>query len=183
MKTATEVLRDEHALILRALDTLEYATDQLERGDALAESWWTALVAWLRAFADRGHDAREERAFFPTMALAGVPVGRRGPLGALQRQHEEGRALIEVMAGSDPARRAMAARRYVALVRSHIDGEQRLLFPLAEAVLAPAAQRAILREFEALDAELGREATLGHAERALGRLRMELVRAELPLAS
>jgi hypothetical protein len=36
MKMPTATLRDEHVLILRALDALESAADRLERGDAAA---------------------------------------------------------------------------------------------------------------------------------------------------
>jgi hypothetical protein len=39
-----------------------------------------------------------------------------------------------------------------------------VLFPLADAVLDEPAQRALAREFEAVEAEQGREALIGEAE-------------------
>ena len=48
MNTPTETLRDEHVLILRALDLLETAAARVERGLATPEGWWADVIAWLR---------------------------------------------------------------------------------------------------------------------------------------
>jgi hemerythrin-like domain-containing protein len=74
------------------------------------------------------------------------------------------------MATDEPAARALLAREYVGLLREHIDKENGILFPLADAVLDDAAQRALRREFEAVEAEQGRDASIAHAEAAVERL-------------
>lgn len=164
MKTPTDILREEHVVILRALAVLESATARLARGAALPDGWWAELIEWLRAFADRNHHAKEERALFPAMARAGVPAGSGGPIGVMLEEHAEGRALVQAMAAGGPGERAVAARKYIELLRNHIDKENGVLFPLADAVLEDDARRALGRDFEAVGDELGRGASISYAE-------------------
>ena len=69
MLTPTETLRDEHRVILRALELLERATARPP-----AEAWWAETIAWLRTFADHNHHAKEETALFPAMVPTPVRV-------------------------------------------------------------------------------------------------------------
>ena len=169
MPTPTDVLRDEHRVILRALDVLEAAAARLAGGRLLPEGWWPEIIAWLRGFADRTHHAKEESSLFPAMVKAGVPSAG-GPIGVMLEEHERGRALVRAMEAGEPAARAAKAREYVVLLREHIDKENGVLFPLADAVLDESAQRALQREFDAVEAELGREASIPRAEAAVERL-------------
>jgi len=167
--TPTDVLREEHRVILRALDLLEAAARRLGAGTPLPEGWWPEIIEWLRGFADRNHHAKEERSLFPAMVKAGVPLSG-GPIGVMLEEHERGRALIRAMETGEPAARAARAREYVTLLREHIDKENGVLFPLADAVLDDRAQAALTREFEGVEAEQGREASVPHAEAAIERL-------------
>lgn len=169
MASPTDVLRDEHRVILRALDVLDGAAGRVMGGAALPEGWWDDLIGWLRAFADRNHHAKEEKSLFPAMAKAGVPC-EGGPIGVMLEEHEQGRALIQRMAAGEPAQRATAARQYGQLLRDHIDKENGILFPLADAVLDEQAQRALEREFEVVETEQGMLALTGRAESAVERL-------------
>ena len=169
MPTPTDVLRDEHRVILRALDVLEAAAARLAGGRPLPDGWWPEIIAWLRTFADKNHHAKEETSLFPAMVKAGVPsVG--GPIEVMLEEHQRGRALVRAMEAGEPAARAAKAREYVTLLREHIDKENGVLFPLADTVLDEAAQRALQREFEAVEAEQGRDASIPHAEAAVERL-------------
>jgi hemerythrin-like domain-containing protein len=165
----TDVLRDEHRVILRTLDTLEQAAGRLASGGALADGWWAEIIEWLRAFADRNHHAKEESSLFPAMVKVGVP-SEGGPIGVMLEEHRQGRALIAAIEAGAGAARVAAARQYVALLRAHIDKENEILFPLADAVLEPQAVDAIRREFEAVEIEQGAVATIPHAETGLARL-------------
>ena len=149
MATPTEVLRDEHRVILRALDLLERASTRTP-----AEAWWAEMTAWLRAFADKNHHAKEETALFPAMVKAGVPSDN-GPIAVMLEEHVEGRKLVQVMATENGAARARACRAYVTLLRAHIDKENEIVFPLADSVLDARAQAALQREFEAVEVEHG----------------------------
>jgi hemerythrin-like domain-containing protein len=91
--SATDRLRDEHELILRALLILDSAAERLGAGGALPEQRWTDTIGWLRDFADRNHHAKEETALFPAMLDAGVPA-ERGPLAGVLVGPTEGRARL-----------------------------------------------------------------------------------------
>jgi hemerythrin-like domain-containing protein len=167
MRSPTEVLRDEHCVILGALLSLEQAGERLSAGGALPEGLWTRLIAWLRDFVDRNHHAKEEDALFPAMVHAGVPAGG-GPIDVMLEEHAEGRDLLRAMETGTAAERAAAARRYVDLLRDHIDKENALLFPLADAVLDAEAQAALLRQF--VGAEAGAAMVTAGAEAGADRL-------------
>jgi hemerythrin-like domain-containing protein len=143
----TETLRDEHRVILRALDLLERAA-----GRAVPDDWWTAALGWVGAFADRNHHAKEEAALFPAMAKAGVPSDE-GPVAVMLEEHAEGRRLVATMRTGTGDARARACHDYVALLRAHIDKENEIVFPLADAVLDAQAQAGLRREFEAVETE------------------------------
>lgn len=166
-RSATEILRDEHGVILGVLRSLEHAAERLSGGDALPDGLWTGLIAWLRDFADRTHHAKEEDALFPAMVRAGVPAGG-GPIDVMLEEHTEGRDLLRAMETGAAAERAAAARRYVGLLRYHIDKENDLLFPLADAVLDAEAQTALSQQFAS--AAAGAHRAVADAEAGAGRL-------------
>ena len=163
MKSPTDVLRDEHRVILKGLATLEAAAARLASGEELPERSWSALVDWFRMFADRTHHAKEEDVLFPAMVKAGAP-SEGGPIDVMLEEHVQGRALLQALATGDRARRVAAAREYVELLRDHIDKEHGIVFPLAEAVLDGAAARAVASAFDRVQAERGKDAILEYAE-------------------
>ncbi len=173
MMSPTDVLREEHRVILRALVLLESAADRLARGRTVPDGWWGRLIGWLRAFADLNHHAKEERYLFPALAKAGVPSAG-GPVGVMLAEHVEGRGFIQTMQNNDAARRVEAARRYVQLLRDHIEKENGVLFPLTEAVLDERARQTLAREFAMVEAEQGRDASIEHAEAEMERLEATL---------
>jgi hemerythrin-like domain-containing protein len=168
MTTPTETLRDEHVLILRALDVADAAAAALERGDDPGDAFWTGLVGWLRGFADRNHHAKEEQALFPALQRAGVP-SEGGPIGVMLAEHVDGRGFIRAM-DLGGRQRAGAARAYVRLLRAHIEKENEVLFRIAEAVLDDRTQSEVAGRFDALAAEVGSDASYAVAETALDRL-------------
>jgi hemerythrin-like domain-containing protein len=120
MTTPTDTLREEHVVILRALDALAGAAERLATGRALPAGWWEEMIAWLRAFADRNHHGKEEESLFPAMLKAGAP-SPGGPIDVMLDEHVEGRALIQAMASGPPGERARTAQRYVEFLRDQID--------------------------------------------------------------
>lgn len=162
MRSPTDVLRDEHRVILGALTTLERAAERLDAGGPLPSGWWEQMLDWLRAFADRNHHAKEETSLFPAMVKAGVPA-EHGPIAVMLEEHVQGRALIRGMAAAG-ATRAAAAREYVSLLRDHIAKEDGIVFPLADSVLDEAGVAAVGREFETVEIEQGRDASIAYAE-------------------
>jgi hemerythrin-like domain-containing protein len=169
MTRPTDTLREEHRVILRAIALLEVAAGRPTDGRPLPEGWWENLLDWLRNFADRNHHAKEETYLFPALAQAGVPAAG-GPVSVMLEEHTEGRALIQAMAHGHAARRVEAARRYVHLLRDHIDKENGVLLPLADAVLDSQGQLLLARAFEEVEAGQGPRASIEHAEADVDRL-------------
>lgn len=170
MPTATDTLRAEHSVILRGLALLEIAAERLARSGSLPAGWWDELLDWLRAFADDTHHGKEEQYLFPALAKAGVPATGGGPIAVMLTEHDQGRALVRAMAAGDAASRVAAARGYVWLLRDHIEKENGVLFPLAEAVLDPDTQRLVLRGFERVEADVAPATSIARAEAAVDRL-------------
>jgi hemerythrin-like domain-containing protein len=86
------------------------------------------------------------------MMAAGAPA-EGGPIAVMLEEHAAGRALIRAMGADAPASQAEAARRYAELLRRHIEKENDVLFPLADALLDDADQDGVGRAFADLDAE------------------------------
>ena len=173
MWSAMDMLRDEHRVILRGLVVLESAADRLAKGEALPEGCWERLIRLLRLFADLNHHAKEERHLFPALVKAGLP-SEGGPVSVMLAEHAEGRQFIQAMETAEAGRRSEAARRYVRLLRDHIEKEHGVLFPLAEIVLEERAQNVLAHDFEAVEAEQGRDASIEHAEAEIERLETAL---------
>jgi hemerythrin-like domain-containing protein len=165
----TQTLREEHRVILRAIALLEVAAGRLGDGRPLPDGWWNELLDWLRAFADLNHHGKEERYLFPALAQAGIPADG-GPVSVMLEEHTQGRALVQAMASGQPERRAEAARRYGHLLRDHIDKENGVLLPLAEAVLDPQTQLLLARGFEKVEVQQGPAAFIELAEAEVDRL-------------
>ncbi len=173
MPRPTDALREEHRVILRVLALLESATSRLARGETVPAGWWEGLIGFLRTFADLNHHAKEERYLFPALAKAGVP-SEGGPVAVMLSEHVEARGLVEAMQAEDTSQRVEAARRYVQHLRDHIEKENGVLFPLAEAVLEERVQETLTQEFGTVEAEHGRDASIEHALALVERLETAL---------
>lgn len=157
----TQILVEEHTLILQALDALEQKLAQVENGAPADRAYFERAVEFIRTFADRCHHGKEEDLLFKTMVDRGFPR-EVGPIAVMLHEHEVGRAFVRGMAeasanaATDPA----AARRiiengrgYIQLLRAHIDKENSILFPMADNVLSPEDQAYLEKEFARFEAE------------------------------
>jgi hemerythrin-like domain-containing protein len=159
--TPTEVLVEEHALILQALDALEQKISKLESGAPADRAYFEKAVEFLRTFADKCHHGKEEHLLFKTMVDRGFPL-QGGPIAVMLSEHDVGRSLIRGLAegaaklGQDPAASRQVienGRGYIRLLRAHIDKENTILFPMADSVLGPQDQEDLGKEFERFEAE------------------------------
>lgn len=169
MMTATDTLRAEHEVILRALEVLDAAAARQAQGSPVPDSFWPEIVQWLRTFADTNHHAKEEASLFPAMQKAGVP-SEGGPIGVMLSEHTEGRRLIQAIATGTGNARATAAHQYVQLLRAHIDKENNVLFMIADGVLDDQVFAELRRQFDTVEAEQGVSASIPHAEAAVAKL-------------
>ena len=102
----------------------------------------------MREFADIGHHAKEEGFLFKEMADGGFPA-EDGPIGVMLRDHDEGRGSCrhpderaqQSAAWSDSERQRIceASRGFADLMRSHIQKEDGILYPMARHHLTPEA--------------------------------------------
>ena len=146
---AIETLMAEHQQILGAIDALEaYAGQVIRGGGEPAELGH--FVTFIREFADAHHHAKEENMLFKAMTEAGFSRDA-GPVGVMLHEHDQGRALVGQLAdvaqaptpwsSHDRERLHAAALGYADLLRAHIQKEDGILYPMAEARLPDAAAR------------------------------------------
>jgi len=176
---AIALLMDEHQLILRALDALDAFAGKLARGGE-DKAELTRFVAFIRDFADARHHGKEEDILFEAMIGAGFPR-QAGPIAVMLMEHDEGRGRLAVMrelaaqaapwTDADRARLGEAAHGYTSLLRGHIEKEDSILYPMAQARLPPEVLERVDASCEAFEA---RHAGEGGTD-ALRRLGADLV--------
>ncbi|MGQ9800745.1 MAG: hemerythrin domain-containing protein [Candidatus Saccharicenans sp.] len=160
---STEQLKKEHQAIKMMLKIMTEIARLLETGQGADLKDLNDILEFLRIFADRCHHGKEEELLFPALESAGVPRDR-GPLGVMLSEHQSGRALIKDMDEtlSAMARReeraglnfARQARAFVELLTAHIDKEDNVLYPLAEARFNQKIQKKLTQGFEKIENEM-----------------------------
>jgi hemerythrin-like domain-containing protein len=160
---STDVLREEHAWILRMLQCLERVSADSERRGRLEPDGAAELLALFTHFADGVHQEREERCLFPRLLARARSVSERVELGRLCGEHEEERRAMarlthELLGAVYGDARSLLdfqreARRYVELQRRHVLLENQRLLPLAEALLSSEDDEAVIRGFASLERE------------------------------
>ncbi len=157
----TEILMDEHQIILAVLDAAEREVQRIgETGEVRVERV-EQMVDFFRNFADRCHHAKEENLLFVRMEERGMPR-QAGPIGVMLYEHDLGRGHVRAVAealpraASDPAAR-QAVRdhlaQYIQLLRDHIYKEDHILYPMADQLLLPEDQVDLERAFEQVERE------------------------------
>lgn len=157
---ATEVLMNEHRGIEQMLTVAEKAAQRVQAGGSVPPVVFLNMADFLRNFADKCHHSKEETQLFPAMEKAGVPRDG-GPIAVMLAEHEQGRGYIRTLvdaseryAKGDKSATApllAAVRGYVALLRAHIEKEDGILFPMADAVLKTPEQARLYDAFEDIE--------------------------------
>ena len=121
------------------------------------------LVDFIGAFADGFHHGKEETCLFPALDRRGI-AHDGGPLAAIERQHQIERALTAEMRGAveqyrevDPASRSRfieSASKYVDHLIGHMEGEESLLFRIADEVLEESDKAALAEAFKQAEEQL-----------------------------
>ncbi len=120
------------------------------------------ILDFFRVFVDRCHHGKEEEYLFPTMEKSGIPADK-GPISVMLHEHTGGRnavkaiseALAQVRQGDVEATGAVAVNLAILdeHLRSHIDKENEVLFPMADKVFTSGDQQALVASFEKHEAE------------------------------
>jgi hemerythrin-like domain-containing protein len=156
----TDILRQEHQLILKVLGAAEREARAIAGGAAVDPDRLASFVDFIRNFADHCHHAKEEDLLFVRMGEKGFPL-QGGPIAVMLHEHELGRAHIKAVADSIAAAAAgVAAARtvivehlaaYAALLRQHISKEDNILYPMADQVFSEDDQSALVADFERVE--------------------------------
>lgn len=159
---STDVLMNEHRLIERVLEAAEAAADHLERGVAVRPGFFLDAAAFIAGFADGCHHHKEEGVLFPAMLRGGLP-GESGPIPVMLHEHQQGRELTRAIReaatrmqegdGGAAGRLVGSVRAYTALLRNHIAKEDGVLFPMADTMLSPQAEREVMEGFDRVERE------------------------------
>lgn len=158
MKTnVTQVMSDEHQLILRMITLVERNTELMEQGKFRNWQFFLDAIDFIRNYADRFHHAKEEDVLFIELVKNGMPE-KQSPIEAMQMEHEQGRAFVRGL--EEAAQKALAgepgqipiiaenAKGYAELLRGHIDKEDTILYPLAERVLPEEVREQMLTAYD-----------------------------------
>jgi hemerythrin-like domain-containing protein len=138
-------------------------SDRLESGKKVDPKHLESILEFIKVFADKCHHAKEEDLLFPALEKAGIPK-EDGPVGVMLLEHDEGRRYVkalgegiaqytedDISAGSKIAENA---RNYMALLSQHIDKEDNILYPMADARITDAEQLMLEKEFEKIESEI-----------------------------
>ena len=163
MKTnVTQVMVDEHKLILRMITLVERNTVLLEEGKFRNWQFYLDAVDFIRNYADRFHHAKEEDVLFLELIKNGMPE-KQSPIEAMHMEHDEGRAHVRAI--EEASQKALDgeagqtsiiaehAKGYAALLRGHIEKEDDILYPLAERVLPEEVRSGMLTAYESAEAQ------------------------------
>jgi hemerythrin-like domain-containing protein len=159
---ATEILMQEHEVILRVIAALEMQAGCLRAGQPVRPGFFLDAADFIKGFADGCHHRKEEGVLFEAMIAAGLPR-QAGPVAVMLAEHEQGRGYTRGMrdaanrlaAGDGAARGEVVSNAlgYAALLRQHIQKENGILFPMADQMIPAARQGQVTDAFEHIEHE------------------------------
>jgi hemerythrin-like domain-containing protein len=146
---STELLIQDHKIILRALDVLEQMAKRVENHQVLEHDDVETLLRFLRSFADDYHQGKEESALFPELRRAFAT--QDGPLRQMLFEHDQERSLVEGIEDALFTRKGLEfvhfAHRLVELMRDHVRKEDRILFGIVDRSLSEGQDENVVNQF------------------------------------
>jgi hemerythrin-like domain-containing protein len=171
----SDVLKEEHRHILRALDVLEAMAARISHGEALNKRDAKDIVSLLNGFADRHHQGKEEAVLFPAL-LEDRGQKHFDKLCHLLFEHDQERSLAggleEAVETSNVKEFLFCAEQLIRKTRAHIDSEDRVLLPLADSVLSPGENDRVAGELRNFD-HVWQLQVLGHLLERLDEMERE----------
>ncbi len=159
---STDELKNEHEGILLMLKIIKAISANMEQGDQVSATHLDGIMEFLSVFVDRCHHGKEEDFLFPALEATGI-LREGGPIGVMLSEHQRGREIVAKLkeavnlykSGNQnaPADFTRLAADYISLLTQHIDKENNVLFPMADARLDPAEDIRLFESFEKLEKE------------------------------
>lgn len=160
--TPTEQLKEEHGGVKVMLRIIGKICERMESGKPVPVQHLEQILEFLKVFVDTCHHGKEEEHLFPALEAAGFPRDD-GPVGQMLREHEQGREFVRGMGAAVKAYAGGAttgtadfisnARGYTQLLLTHIEKEDTVLYPIADARLTAETQAALAVAFERVEEE------------------------------
>jgi len=148
---STTHLEDDHKLILRSLGILDEMTGRVEEGQTLHSRDAEEVVLFLKGFADRFHQGKEEGVLFPAL-LRNRSEKHDADLSAAVFEHDRLRSLMEGLEESirthNSSEFVYFARRLSRVLRDHVKEEEQNLFEIVNRTLAPSEDEAVKEEMQ-----------------------------------
>jgi hemerythrin-like domain-containing protein len=145
----TDLLRQDHNIILRALDVLRCIIEG-ENPERLDQNDITALLRFFRVFADEHHHMKEESVLFPE--LMRTSQAEAGPLRHLLFEHSQERSVLEgleeAFRRTKTAEFVLFANRLTERVQNHIQKEDGILFPIVDVLISSELDEKVRAGFE-----------------------------------
>ncbi|MDP1760461.1 MAG: hemerythrin domain-containing protein [Candidatus Woesebacteria bacterium] len=162
MKTALQILSDEHKNILEVISSLLKECDSIESGSTIDKNFFKKAIDFIRGYADKFHHAKEEDILFKEFnKLAEEGCVHCNPTQQMLLEHDLGRNFIkELEKGveeNNGEKVIKNARGYAHLLQDHIFKEDNILYPMADESLSPSVKNDILNQFKQVERELNRE--------------------------
>jgi hemerythrin-like domain-containing protein len=146
---ATEQLKKEHKAIKAMLDILRQICRRIQAGQKPDQEHLEQVVEFTQVFADKCHHSKEEEVLFRAMENAGVHK-EDGPIGVMLLEHKKAREYVQGMVEGvaahktgdpDAASKIVEnANAYIRTLHAHIDKEDGVLYPMADARLSSQQQ-------------------------------------------
>ncbi len=152
MHHAIDTLKNEHEAITLGLNILTRMDLRMGAEHITDIEDLSALTDFLKSFADICHHGKEEGFLFPAL-MAKDDKEAQAPVQRMLDEHAQGRYHLGRMQAAlqpelDVSAFHEAANAYAALLLTHIEKENTLLFPMAERLLSPAEQSDMTNAFE-----------------------------------
>lgn len=142
-------LMDEHRIIEKVLTALAAAAEQ-----EVPFEFYERAVDFIANFADKCHHGKEEERLFPLLEEKGIPR-QAGPIGCMCDEHEIGRGHVrrmrELIVAGDRDGLRRESLNYVALLREHIQKEDKVLFPMGRSVLSQGDLERLRAKFDEVE--------------------------------
>jgi len=160
--TATEVLKEEHKIVLLVLKAAEREAKLIQDKGKVEGEKVNRMLDFFRNFTDKCHHAKEEKYLIPRMGERGISSESK-PVASILKEHMKGREKVKGIAEALPkAKRGDSSAinsvkdnlfTYVQLLRDHIEREDDILFPMADRIFTSEDQEALSEAFERVELE------------------------------
>ena len=150
----TDLLLQDHKIMLRALDVLEEIAAKVQRDEPVEPADFEVILRFLRVFGDEYHQAKEESALFPV--LMRTASSQQRSLRHMLFEHDQERSLVEGLEEALKTKKGIDfvhyANRLSSLLRNHIYKEDHILFDDVDKSLSEQQDEEVVAEFQKFEA-------------------------------